>query len=103
MCQLFIIKRLLKLFKIHVPILNNQVPIINNRITKFANYKNLVTVVRLFNIKSLIIYNQQNDVILNNHDVILIIYNNVNIIYSVSHIINNHVIRIVLFINTLEL
>ncbi len=25
MCQLFIIKRLLKLFKIHVPIINNQV------------------------------------------------------------------------------
>ncbi len=64
---------------------------------------NLVTVVRLFIIKSLIIYNQQNDVILNNHDVVLIIHNNVNIIYNASRIINNHVIRIVLFIKTLEL
>ncbi len=51
----------------------------------------------------MIIYNQRNDVILNNHDVILIVYNNVNIIYNASHTINNHVIRIVLFMKMLEL
>ncbi len=54
-------------------------------------------------IKSLIINNQGNEFILNNHDVILIIYNSVFIIYNASHIINNHVIQIVLFINTLEI
>jgi hypothetical protein len=46
MCRLFIIKRLLKLFKIHILIINNRVPIINNRGTD----------VRLFIIKSLNIY-----------------------------------------------
>ncbi len=68
-------------------------PIINNQETD----------VQFFIIKSLIIYNQGNEVILNYHDVVLIIYNSVFIIHNASHIINNHVIQIVLFINTLEL
>ncbi len=37
---------------------------------------------------------------MNNHDVILIIYNSVFIIYNVSHILNNHVIQIVFLKNT---
>jgi hypothetical protein len=54
-----------------------------------------------------LIYNQVLDylqlryvVIINNHDLILIIYNSMYIIYNTSNITNNHVLQLVLFIKT---
>jgi hypothetical protein len=57
--------------------------------------------------RHLIIYNQVIDylqsrylVIINNHDLVLIIYNSVFIIYNTSININNHVLQLILFIKT---
>ncbi len=93
-----------RLFIIGTLIINNLniFPIIYNRELLLIIYKH-------WNQRS-IMYNQvlnflqsRYEVIINNHDVVLVIYNSRYIIYNASRVINNQVVQIVFFINMVSL